>query len=371
MQPEQQDRATRTSSSDGTTRFSTEKSVGQSNKVEPGKPDQGRELVVNSATAGITEKYDELRRFQCLYHTRQELEEWVKRRVWPFSIVVPLVISVIALFGARSIIREIVDENVNRETERIQRTVDGVMTDTIKAGTEARIQATEAAEAAARTKKDAIDLGAQLLALRQDLEGEAGHVQGLVSREIDVLKLKLGELEKLVTELARQTTTGDGVLSAYNAGVKTVETEAERDQKRFEENAKYRVNVYFREGRQALADGVSKVLRRAGYITSTLDIAQAEKLLLPVRPGTGAEAKMGRLALPLLTENTITYTDDVGQPKAYEVRSLVSTLAKVGELKVYTRDFFARRYGDPFLAQLSPEELRKASLVEIYLVRER
>ncbi|MBN2317123.1 MAG: hypothetical protein JXM79_24570 [Sedimentisphaerales bacterium] len=370
MQPKQQDLPMRNSAGDRTTKPPKEKGIGQSDEQEPLSQNQNTQQGANSVTAELTEKYNELKRIQCLDHTRQELEGWAKRKVWPLSIIIPLIISVVALFGAKSLIREIVDENVKREIERIQRTADNVMTDTIKAGTEARVQATEAAEAAARTKKDAIDLGAQLLALRQDLEREAGHVQGLVSREIDVLKLKLGELEKLVAELARQTTTGDGALNAYSASVKTVETEAQQGQKRFDENARYRVNVYFRDGRQTLANEVSKMLVQAGYKTSTLNIAQAEKLLSPAQHWTVTGSKTSGPALPLLTENTITYTSDVERPKAYEIRDLLSPLTRARELKVNTRDYFAAKYGDPFLAQLSPKELQKVSLIEVYLVQE-
>jgi hypothetical protein len=369
MQREHRDQPPVHLSNDGMTRAPGEGNTGESEKVEPGKQDQCVGLAPNNGIGDATEKHNGLTESQ-YREMRRDLEESVKRRLWPFSIGVPLIISVIALFGAKGLIREIVEGTVRRETERIQRTADSVMTDTIKAGTEARVQATEAAEAAARTRKDAIDIGARLLVLRQDIEGEAGHVQGLVSRDIDVLKSKLGELEKLVAELARQTSTGDGALNAYNVGVKTVEVEAEQKQKRFEENARYRVNVYFREGRQTLANEVSKILVQAGYRTSTLDIAQAEKLLSPAQPGTGARGKIGRPALPLLMENTITYTGDVGRPKAYSIRDLLSPAAKTGEFKLNTRDYFAAKYGDPFLAQLAPEELQKASLIEVYLVQE-
>jgi hypothetical protein len=290
---------------------------------------------------------------------KEEIWAWIRRRFWLGAAV----LSLVTLFGGKSLVEWTVEKRVEKELEHArQATYEADM-----AGRMAKDRAGEAMDAVKNVQAAAVNTRAQLEALRQEIEREGTSIRGLISKDVDLLKVRLAELEKLVSQLAEAKGTSAQELATYRQKLATVEKEAQERDARFLDNTKYRVNIYFNGKTRTLAQDMLGKLTARGFKAAVSDIREAQQSLAPAQTQAPLVYSKGSFNLELLESNVMTYTDDVKKDKVDDLLSLLSDVLGTDRVKVYTREFFVTEYGSPFVAQTSGEKFTK-SLFEIYLV---
>jgi len=326
--------------------------------------------------------------------------EWGKRKFWVIAFVVPVVVCLVGFFGGKSLIgesvRETVKERLDIELKSAGRTIEraeDAIVETNKAATLAEDRAaaaTTAVEEADRLAKEYAkifsELQQTLLTAQNDLDmvrqrvntvadeyanlsGETGHVKGLVVRDVNSLTARLTALEEFVRRLAKETTgaSPEALLVAYEAELRKAERSTEELVEQFEENSKYYIRIYYIEGKRNLSDRIYNKLSMVGFKASSFDMARAKERLWSTDMQTPYAQEEVRQTSGWLSDNIITYTANVDRRKVDEVVDLIGSVGVIGDLKVLTWEYFMKRYGDPFLAQVSPNEFLKTNLIEIYL----
>lgn len=350
----------------------------------------------------LSEKYAHLMRIECREACQDELVAWGKRK---FSIIFSVVVilgGLVGFFGAKNLIgdsvRATVKERLDVELKSVERAIiraEDALDETRESATRVEERATVAAtvvedadKLAKGYAKTVSELQRTLITAQKDLDmlrqrvntvvdeyvnltGETGHVKGLVVRDVNNLTARLLALEEFVRRLAKETTDGspEALLVAYEAELKKAERSTEELKEQFEVNAKYYIRLYYNEETKNLSDEILNKLSTIGFKASSLDTARAKGQLWPADTQTPYTQEEVRQTPNWLSDNIITYTADVNRKKVNEVIDLIGLGGAIGDLKVLTRDFFIKRYGDPFLADKSASEFLKTNLIEVYLVR--
>lgn len=357
----------------------------------------------------LSEKYAHLVRIECREACQDKLVAWGKRKFWTlsiiFSIVVilgPVVMGLVGFFGGKNLIgdsvRATVKERLDVELKSVERAIvraEDAIDETREAATRAEERATvatavveDADRLAKGHAKTVSELQQTLMTAQNDLDtlrqrintvvdeyanltGETGHVKGLVVRDVNSLTARLTALEEFVRRLAKETTgaSPEALLVAYETELRKAVHSTEKQKEQFEENAKYYIRLYYHKGTKNLSDRIFDKLSVVGFKASSLDMARAKERLWPVDTRTPYTQDKIRQTLGWFSDNIITYTADVDRKKVDEVVDLIGSVDAVGDLKVLTWEFFVKRYGDPFLAQISPSEFLKTNLIEVYLAR--
>lgn len=344
-----------------------------------------KEGNLTKENASSPQKTDEIRQAICTEECKEKLLRWLKREFW----IVSVVIAVLGFFG----IGVFIDWTIQKQMDNKVNWVDNKIRDLTRSVVNAELLADEAKKITeeARTQasvytRTVSDFQQTLMAsqneldgLRQkirvvleeyaNLSGETGHVKGIIAKDVNSVTVRLAGLEEFVRGLARETRGArpEALIVAYEAEVEKAARSEEEQKERFEENAKCRVRVYFNERTKALSDRVSDKLSKVGFKASSLDMARAKEGLWPFETRTPYTQEKTRQASDWLSDNIITYSNDLDVKKVYEVVDLIGSVGTVNNLKVLTWEFFAKRYGDPFLPQVSPSEFFKTSLIEVYL----
>ncbi len=323
----------------------------------------------------------------------EPVDKELKRKFW----IVYIVVGVVSVFGLTALVKEAIRFLIKEKTGELDRSMESarqaaanaqaianLANETAKQAcdraSEARAQVDEYAKAVSSIRQSVLQTQNDVNGLRQGIKvvvndqfnptGETGHVRGLAAEDINSVRIRLTGLEEFVRKLAKETmgANPEALLAAYDAELEKAEHTAEKRKELFAENATYRVNVYFTQKTRALADKILKVLVETGYKATSMDIARAKELLLPFQMPAPYSQEKPVPSLDLLEDNVITYANNVDRRKADDICALIRSVVQIGDPKVFTWEFFAQRYGDPFLAQLSPSEFSRKNLVEIYLV---
>lgn len=357
----------------------------------------------------LSEKYAHLMRIECREACQDKLVAWGKRKFWIlsiiFSVVVilgPVVMGLVGFFGGKNLIgdsvRATVKERLDVELKIVERAIVRAE-DALDETREAATRVEERAAVAAAVVEDAdrlakgyaktvSELQQTLITAQKDLDtlrqrvntvvdeyanlnGETGHVKGLVVRDVNSLTARLMALEEFVRRLAKETRGAgpEALLVAYEVELRKAERSTEELKEQFEENAKYYIRLYYNEGTKNLSDKILNKLSMVGFKASSLDMARAKERLWPADTRNPYTQEKVRQTSGWLSDNIITYTADVDRKKINEVVSLIGSVGAVEDLKVLTWEFFVKRYGEPFLAHISPSEFLKTNLIEVYLVR--
>ncbi len=295
----------------------------------------------------------------------EELKEdiwlWIRKRLR----VGALVFAVVTFFGGKSLVEWTVQKCADREFDRArQATYEADM-----AARMAREKAGQAIDAIENVKAVAGNTRAQLQILQQEIEREGTSVKGLLARDVDLLRTKLGELERLVGQIAEAKGLADENLAVYKEKIAGVEEEARQRDARSVDNTKYVVNIYCRNETRDLAECVFKELASQAFkVAPPVDIIEAQRSLSVIQTQALLVYTKPLKDLRELSENLLTYTPAVAKEKVEEVRTVVSTAAGLQKPSVYTREFFARDYSQPFSVQVSSTHLDEKPVIEIYLV---
>ncbi|MBW7989407.1 MAG: hypothetical protein FVQ84_05230 [Planctomycetes bacterium] len=320
----------------------------------------------------------ELLKIRALESIKADLLAWAKRRFW----IVALVLAGVGYFGGSNLIEIALQKRVQHELDRMrdvtqQTELAGRLAEErAEAATTTAREADEQAKAYTKTVSElqqeinSLKKSAQVITERYfELDGEAGNIRGIIVKDINGLRVRLESIEGFVAKLAKETAgASPDVLVTFEAEIKKVRRAAENLEKQFKENSQYRVNIYFTERTKDLSANVFEKLMEVGYKTSTLAMAQARQLLRAVQSDVPLIHMRAASDLSTLKVDVITYTTDV-QKKAEEVRELLAPLLEIGRLETLPRRAFVERFGDPFLAQVSPGRFFASNLIEVYLVR--
>lgn len=349
-----------------------------------------------------TDEYAHLRQLECMETCQKKLVEWGKRKFWAIAFVVPVVMGSVGFFGGKNLIgdsvRATVKERLDVELKSVERAIvraEDALDETRDAATrveERAAVATTVVEDADRVAKGhaktVSELQRTLITAQNDLDairqrvnavvdeyanltGETGHVKGLVVRDVNSLVSRLAALEEFVRRLAKETTgaSPEALLVAYEAELRKAARSTEEQKEQFEENGKYYIRLYYNKGTKDLSDRILDKLSMVGFKASSLDMARARERLWPVDTRTPyAQEKIWQNS-DWLPDDVITYTADVDRKKVDEILDLIGSIGAAGDLKILTWEFFVKRYGDPFLAHISPSEFLKTNLIDVYLAR--
>ena len=310
---------------------------------------------------GDDERFRRLLIIEMVEQAKVILLAWMKRWMG----IVTIVLTVIGLCGGSALIAFTVEKCADRDLEHArQATYEADM-----AARMAREKAGEAMDAVKNVQAVAGNTRAQLEILQQEIEREGTRVKGLIGKDVDLLRAKLAELERLVGQLAETKGVAAETLAIYKEKVANVEKEAREKGARFEDNVKYLVNIYFNERTKTLTQNVFDKLAARGFRAAPpMDITQAQKS--PPAMHTQAPLVYAKPFRDLrsLSENSLTYTETVAKEKVDEVRAVVSSVPGLENPKVYTWEFFAAGYGQPFSVQASVMQSDKRPVIEVYLV---
>ena len=347
-----------------------------------------------------SEQYNHLSQIQCREECKEELMKWGKGKFWIIITIVPFVMGFIGFWGGKSLIQESVRENIKEsldiEMKSVGRTIEiaeNAIAEANKAATRAEYRASAATLAGENADKLAKGYAENVSKLQQalntaqsdldilrnkvykvmdeyaNLTGETGHVKGLVVRDINNIATRLTAIEELVRNLVNEENKNsyEELLRNYEADLRKAEQSAEELTEQFNENSKYYIRLYYVKEKRNLSDKLYNELSMIGFKTSSFDMLNAKERLWPVETRTPYAQEKSIQDTSLVSDNIITYASDVDMKIVDEVVDLLGSTVAASDLKILTREFFIRRYGDPFLANISPNEFLKTNLIEIYL----
>lgn len=324
---------------------------------------------------------------------KDEILKWWKWRFSFVAFIFTLILAVGGFFGLKNLIGETVRGCVEGKLEKIDeilaKTVRACILSedrTVKAG-EAAEKATEAAKKADKEaksyaekicslEKDVASMNemaervtSQFFEMQQKLEGENRNIRSVFDKDVKDLKERLACLEELVTKIAQEPQAKTEALESYRRKEAARERETEELMRRFKENEKYYISVYFNDKTKYLCEKALKKLGEVGFKPSGVNVIQAEEMLKTGQKKTASAERKFISAFKALKVNVITYTPDA-RKKATEVRDLIAALLELDRLEVLPRQPFMERFEDSFFTQVYPRSFLKDNFIEIYLVQE-
>jgi hypothetical protein len=265
------------------------------------------------------EQIYQLERIRALEDTKSELIKWAKGRFW--------LITVVAVIGGALGGYNLIDATVRKLLEK---EVDSAKKEMLTASIEARSAGAAAAQIIKQAEgygttvdgltKKAGDADLQLATLKQKIQAETANTRALSLQEVKGITARLGTLETLVTNLAKESKDNTQLLSKYESEIKSLSSKAEAVSRRFLENANYNVIVGFNSRAEKLAEKVVLRLTDAGFKTSSTALSIA--------------------ALPFLLKSTVPVSNSISYGseaagKIIEIQDLLRGLARFKEIKEF------------------------------------
>jgi len=301
-------------------------------------PKASHDQLSNSAIEMPADKAYYLQRIDLLQEVQRELTSWAKTRLWWIA-----AIAVIGGYlGFTVLVKEVIREFAGKAVqEAVEASI--LARDSAQKAKVVTDQGTKQAETYATTvaalQEKANGVDAQFVVIRQRLQAESTNLKANAEREVKEITTRLARLEKLVTGLATQPQIAQTAVTNYQKDVAEIKAAAFADGKRFAENAKYFVIVYYNEKTSAVSTKVLEKLREAGFkVTSSskvLVFTSYPSALLTPEAILSYKPSENLLRQKEITVNTIIY-DFGAEAKAKEIADLIRPLARVTQIRSWT-----------------------------------
>jgi hypothetical protein len=199
--------------------------------------------------------------------------------------------------------------------------------------------------------------------LERNLTGESENLKIRLETKAKFIESMLDPLPSIIEDLTANNNFID--FDNYARTMERAKTTDVINEQNFKENDKYNVTIYYTKKNEPLTVKVIQELRSLGFKVAQQSIDEITSSV-PDQPETINVSELKYFDLSKLTTNIITYSENIEENKANQVREILEK-NKIG-CSLLKREFFVNQYGLPYLDQNNPDIFKKNNAFNLYLL---